>query len=707
MKQQFNNDIATNHVPIGGTVPHAEEHPDDVIQRNLKDTALDHRPLVPDRQNPVPEWSNSYLQRAFIYIFLTGDGALDQLRPVSLMLPEKKYRENYIHMLAMQKGVQEHPEFIFTLYNLLKRNDADNACACLLKEVDVTTIRIPDKEELNDAIKTNNTAHLLMQKNPQIRDTPASCKFTQHEAVGFKRDLEYTDEVTRPNETPNYASLFRTLSPPYMNVYYLHRLFTTIHNDLNDPAKRKRQALLNPGVVEWVISFLSELDVLYFKYIRYNCDWHLARCEYGANGNPHWHSILYSKDLGALCWGLKGELENYFDTLQQERLSQSLLQYADDEIKTMQEKIKERFLACQQKLIDFFRGSYVNWNPSLTHDGKLTDESYGTPNISDISLSTLIDESLMTTDFGKIDKLLCDIIMTTCRHITHTGKNGLPSKRDYCYQEKKKKVKEECTKEKDVFLIKPVCKRRKPQPLRSKAAIAKDKHDRRFYQLTYESNDGLFNGADHFLILLVLGNADTKAMIPSMFVKSPKILVSDDRLSMKLQFFHLDTENAQEYILKYATKSSIPIKPDNDIMKEVLQRKSHEVVDVNNTVDTNNPNTTFNPGMVNSMYKQSAIQVSVCSFNATHVIWKIPLTVKNYHVDSYNCIGRKTIKKNTNPNEVQNPDDEPLYNATPIQLFDNRKNITDLSKKKLSAEDKSLIKGPLSMRMFLIDLRLL
>ena len=155
LKQQFNNDIATDHVPIGGTVPHAEEHPYDVMERNLKDTALDQRPLVPDRENPVPEWKNSYLQRAFIYIFLTGDGALDQLRPVSLMLPDTKYRENYIHMLAMQKGVQEHPEFIFTLYNLLKRNDADSACACLLREVDVTTIRVPDKEELNDAIKTS------------------------------------------------------------------------------------------------------------------------------------------------------------------------------------------------------------------------------------------------------------------------------------------------------------------------------------------------------------------------------------------------------------------------------------------------------------------------------------------------------------------------------------------------------------------------
>ncbi len=687
LKQNFNNDLATGHVAMGGTVQHAEEHPDDVIERNLKDTALDRRPLEPDRENPAPEWKNSYLQRAFVYIFLTGDAALDQLRSVSLMVPKTTHRETYIKMLSMQKGVQEYPEFIFTLYNLLKRNDADTACACLLREIDVTSVRVPTKDDLNDALQTNKTAFLLMQKTPQIRDTPAYFKMIQQEAVGFKRDLEYMDDVSRPNVTPTYPSLFRTMAPPYINVYYLHKLFSNDSADLKDAGKRKRQALLNPGVVEWVISFLAELDVTYFRNIRYNSNWYLARNEHGANGNPHWHSVLYSQDLGKLIWSLKSNLENHLDELMQEKLSESSLPYTDNEIDSIQEKIKDRFIECQELVIDFFRGSYVNWNPALTHDGTPTDDTYGVPEIWDISLSTLIDEALMTSDLSKIDKLICDIIMSTCRHITHTGKNGQPSKRDYCYAEKKKKVKEECTKDKDVYKIRPVCKRRKPQPIRPKAAIYRDPHDRKFFQLAFACNDGSFNGADPLLILLVGGNADTKAIVPSPFIKCPKILPSDDRSTLELHFYQLDNEDPQEYILKYTTKSPVPLKPDNDIMKEVLQRKAHELIDSNDNFDgididgnsngAANNQVTFKANVVNAMYKQSAVQTSVCSFNAQHVIMGIPQILKNYDVTSFNCLGRKTIKKNTNQSGSRASNEVDLYNATAIQKFDERWNITD------------------------------
>ena len=70
--------------------------------------------------------------------------------------------------------------------------------------------------------------------------------------------------------------------------------------------------------------------------------------------------------------------------------------------------------------------------------------------------------------------------MTSCRHITHTGINGLPSKKDYCYRETTKEDKEKSTKEKKAYRVKVSCKRRKPQPTRSKAAIYKDPHDKKY-----------------------------------------------------------------------------------------------------------------------------------------------------------------------------------------------------------------------------------
>ena len=304
----------------------------------------------------------------------------------------------------------------------------------------------------------------------------------------------------------------------------------------------------------------------------------------------------------------------------------------------------------------------------------------------------------MTSDLTVLDKLLCDIIVTNCRHITHTGKNGLPSKRDYCYSEKRKKIVEECTKEKDVYKMRPVCKRRKPQPLRVEGAIHKDPHKKSFWQLTFESNDGYFNGADPFSILLGLGNADTKAIIPSSFLKCPRILPSNDGLTLKLQFFHLDNDEAADYILKYATKGPIPMKHDDDIMKEVLVRKAHE-----STTNRNSDNR-FTCQVVNAMYKQSAIQMSVCSFNAQHVIMGIPQTFKNYDVTSYNCLGRKTIKKNSDQSiNTHSITEYDLYNKTVIEQFDQRANITQKNKDTLPEPFKSLITDPqsrMSLRQF-------
>ena len=83
------------------------------------------------------------------------------------------------------------------------------------------------------------------------------------------------------------------------------------------------------------------------------------------------------------------------------------------------------------------------------------------------------------------------------------------------------------------------------------------------------------------------------------------------------------------------------MKHDDEIMREVLVRKAHEL-----TTDNNDDNR-FTCQVVNAMYKQSAIQMSVCSFNAQHVIMGLPQILKNYDVTSYNCLGRKTIKKDS------------------------------------------------------------
>ena len=326
-----------------------------------------------------------------------------------------------------------------------------------------------------------------------------------------------------------------------------------------------------------LISFASELDIKYFSKIRYNFNWYLARNEHGANGNPHWHSVFYSKDFGKLCTDLISDIESRFDQLVDGYHWDSALPQSEDDRNFIQQEINKCFKKCQEKILDYFRGSYINWNPCYTHDSQLTSLEYRSTDISTISLSTMIDEALSTSDFTPLDKLVCDIITTSCRHITHTGKNGQPSKKDYCYREKSKLDKEKSNDKQKVLKIKATCKRRKPQPTRSEASVYPDPHDPKYYQASYPCNDGLFNGCDHFFMLSNLGNVDTKAIIPPKFVKPPKILPNEDNTALKIYFHELDTTDSSEYILKYMTKAAVPLKKDNEIMNEVVQRMVYEI----------------------------------------------------------------------------------------------------------------------------------
>ena len=137
----------------------AEEHPDTIIDRNLKNTALDRRPIEPDLANPAPEWTASYLQKIFLNVFLTGDAAYDQQRSVPLsnanVQDDSRCKEEYIKTLSQQKDAQQLPEFLFTLVNLLKKLDAQKAAKTMLREVDVTTIpaNLPTDEDLSIEVK--------------------------------------------------------------------------------------------------------------------------------------------------------------------------------------------------------------------------------------------------------------------------------------------------------------------------------------------------------------------------------------------------------------------------------------------------------------------------------------------------------------------------------------------------------------------------
>ena len=250
--------------------------------------------------------------------------------------------------------------------NQIRRLEAQRGAKSALSDVDLTTIKIPTEEELRNNI-FNNKASMLLQYSYLIRDSPAMYRSLSQEAVGVKRDLEYEDEMTRPGETPTYCSHFRTIAPPYTIAPYIHRLLASTYEDLTNPIKRRNQALLNPVIVVWVIAFLAELDIKHLVKERYSSDLYLARAENGDNGNPHWHDVLYSKELGKLCVKLKNELKDYLNELIEEKRAETPLDTEftldDTDKASIQSKIKEKFKSCQESIIAFFAGTYFNWNP--------------------------------------------------------------------------------------------------------------------------------------------------------------------------------------------------------------------------------------------------------------------------------------------------------------------------------------------------------
>ena len=140
----------------------------------------------------APEWSPGYLQKAFVDVFVTGDADLYQERPIPLTRSKGAYRETYLKQLAMLQPVQEHTQLLFTINNILRRLDAFKGARCFLKDVDVTSVNIPSKEDmLNNTEQVTNISRFIMQYTPMTRDSKQYWKCQLQDEIGTKRDLEY------------------------------------------------------------------------------------------------------------------------------------------------------------------------------------------------------------------------------------------------------------------------------------------------------------------------------------------------------------------------------------------------------------------------------------------------------------------------------------------------------------------------------------
>ena len=158
LRQIFSNDLELNQVPTGGTVQSAEETADVIIDSSIKDTGWDRKPIVDvKRKNPALEFEKSCFPRYFPNIFSSGDGAFDQPHPLSLKYSQNEstcQKKRNIYNLAMQKGIGDKSDFLFTLYKTLPRQDARKATNNILRDVDLTTVNLPTRQDLQNPLFT-------------------------------------------------------------------------------------------------------------------------------------------------------------------------------------------------------------------------------------------------------------------------------------------------------------------------------------------------------------------------------------------------------------------------------------------------------------------------------------------------------------------------------------------------------------------------
>ena len=144
----------------------AGEASDQIIEKNIQNTALDRRRIEVDRAKKAPEWSPDYLQKAFVNVFLTGDADLYQQRPIPLTQEKHTYLHKYLKQLAMLKPVHQNTQLLFTINNMVRRLDAFNGARCFLRDV-VTSVNIPSKEDiLNNSEEVTDISHFIMQYTP-------------------------------------------------------------------------------------------------------------------------------------------------------------------------------------------------------------------------------------------------------------------------------------------------------------------------------------------------------------------------------------------------------------------------------------------------------------------------------------------------------------------------------------------------------------
>ena len=675
------NDIATNIVPKTQMSNDLAQDPETIISDNLQEHALERLQEHIDRRNPVNEWSDGFLQRCFPFIFLSGDFDPQQQRPEPITIT-KRWKYDFLNQISKLEATVHDHLFQAVITCLLKKLAAFDSCNLYLSSQLFKDFNCPTKENLQtDKVLRTNLSKEVLQFANQIPDSPAHWRSEKQNLIGCVRDGEYMDKESRPDkEHPYICSHFNTIGVPYKDAPYIQRLF---HSADANPSSFERTlgAIANPLTVSWMGCLLNELNLKYLLPYVFNDItgdiighefFYYSRNEHGDNSNPHWHTITLSGKLGKLVQRLENDLER---KLESELLL--LTEWSLEEKTKLKNNMKTKWCELQQEIKNFYKYTYTNWASYMTAN-KTKVSDFQLPQIASIDMVELIDNALSTGDFTELDNLYNCLAFFCQRHITHTGKNGNPGKKDYCARTRKEKVSTDAVPTGQVQVT-IICKRRKPQPERPETSIFPDPHKPKYTQLSFPCNDGNFNGCNIFEVLLSMGNVDTKAIVPSTFARPPKFEFLDDERKVEMRFYISDGSPEPEYICKYSTKGPVPPKNDAQLLLEI----SGDLQDGEK----------FGKQDIRKMHVRLAMNQSMPVWQCSGINVGLPLQITNMKFtgisvnNKYHCLDKE--KESTE-----------IVKLRHIDKFDKR-NEKDLVKYgRLTKEQKDVIPQSMSMHTF-------
>ena len=121
-RDSSNDEGQSSSVPHGERFSTVTEHPDTIAYEGCRRSVLRRIPMPqPDYESPIPEHTPGYMQKAFPFIFRSGDGDPFQPRPVDIKRPKTSWQPNWLDWIARLPEVQKRPDAMFMLNGRAQR----------------------------------------------------------------------------------------------------------------------------------------------------------------------------------------------------------------------------------------------------------------------------------------------------------------------------------------------------------------------------------------------------------------------------------------------------------------------------------------------------------------------------------------------------------------------------------------------------------